>query len=327
VSYLDPTGLIYLAEVESKGKTNIQLNALTWLGDAGFLLNRIGVILLGLVPLFLVARGFARREAHAGRTGRTGAVARDHELGAPVGPLRPLAAQVPLAIGWLRQLRRVAAAETRLLAHERSLYFLIPLLGLVLWLSVDLSAGPFGAERVPVSSEVARSMFWTLVMFLFGTTTFFIGETIYREREEGLADTLHSYPVPEMAIIGGKVIANLLLCAGLVLVAFLTAVAYQLFHHGGPLDLKPFLVIFGFYLAPTVLLNERLVYQIGLSETQVDEGIAHTREKVARRAAQLRRGRGYEGISGSDVRLEYRSDQQYRGADQTALLLVLNGAF
>jgi ABC-type transport system involved in multi-copper enzyme maturation permease subunit len=274
VSYLDPTGLIYLAEVEGTGKTNIQLNALTWLGGPGFLLNRIGVVLAGLIPLLLVAHGFARREASAGRAGRTGAVAHDHELGHPVGPLRPLPAQVPLAIGRLRQLRRVAAAEIRLLSHERSLCFLIPLLAVILWSSVDLSSGPFGAERVPVSSEVARSMFWTLVMFLFGTTTFFIGETIYREREEGLADTLHAYPVPEMAIIGGKVIANLVLCAGLVAVAFLTAIAYQLIHRGGPVDLRPFLVIFGFYLAPTVLLMVTLAAALSIAARSKPGGYA-----------------------------------------------------
>lgn len=273
VSYLDPTGLIYLSEGVAKGKTNPELNALTWIGDWGFVANRVGVLLVGLVPLFLVARGFARREARAGLGGRAPA-AHDPGLGAPVGPLRPLAGHVTLAIGKLRQLRRVAAAETRLLSHERSLFFLIPLLAVILWSSMDLAAGPFDAERVPVSSEVARGMFWTLVMFLFGTTTFFIGETIYREREEGLADMMHSYPVPEVAIIGGKMIANLLLCAGLVGVAFLTAVAYQLFHHGGPLDLKPFIVFFGLYLVPTVLLMVALAAALSIAARSKPGGYA-----------------------------------------------------
>jgi len=74
----------------------------------------------------------------------------------------------------------------------------------------------------------------------------------------------------------------------------------------------------------SVLLNERLVYQMGLSETQVEEGVARTREKVARRAAQLRRGRGYEGISGSDVILV--DDGLASGFTMRAALTALRAA-
>lgn len=74
----------------------------------------------------------------------------------------------------------------------------------------------------------------------------------------------------------------------------------------------------------SVLLNERLVYQIGLSETQVEDGVSRTREKVARRAAQLRRGRGYEDISGSDVILV--DDGLASGFTMRAALAALRAA-
>ena len=51
----------------------------------------------------------------------------------------------------------------------------------------------------------------------------------------------------------------------------------------------------------SVHLNERLVREIGLSEAQVEAGVARTREKVARRSADLREGRSYAAVSGADV--------------------------
>ncbi len=278
MSYLDPTGIIYLSEVVAKGKTNVELNALTWMMDGGFFLNRIAVLLLGLVPLVVVAGRFSRHEAQARALRRTDPHGEQppaaRRLLTPVTPLRPLTNQVALAISTVRQLRRVAAAEIRLLSHERSLFILVPLLAVVLWSSMETRTGPFDAEIIPVSSEVARGMFWTLVMFLFGTTTFFIGETLYREREEGVADMLHCYPVPETAIIGGKVLANLVLCAALVGVALLTAVAYQLVHKGGPIELKPFATLFGGYLVPTVFIMVAVAAALSLAARSKPGGYA-----------------------------------------------------
>lgn len=51
----------------------------------------------------------------------------------------------------------------------------------------------------------------------------------------------------------------------------------------------------------SVLLNEQLVHQIGLSSSQVEDGISYTREKVARRNVELRHSRGYEAVAGAEV--------------------------
>jgi len=50
-----------------------------------------------------------------------------------------------------------------------------------------------------------------------------------------------------------------------------------------------------------VLLNEPLVQRLGLSPAQVDDGIARTREKVARRKASLREGRDDAALRGAEV--------------------------
>ena len=48
-------------------------------------------------------------------------------------------------------------------------------------------------------------------------------------------------------------------------------------------------------------LNDALVRGIGLSEEEVEAGVARTREKVARRNAALREDRSYAAVIGSDV--------------------------
>lgn len=48
----------------------------------------------------------------------------------------------------------------------------------------------------------------------------------------------------------------------------------------------------------SVHLNDRLVRELGLSEAQIEEGIARTREKVMRRAADLRVGGHYAAVKG-----------------------------
>jgi putative phosphoribosyl transferase len=48
-------------------------------------------------------------------------------------------------------------------------------------------------------------------------------------------------------------------------------------------------------------LNDALLREIGLSETEVEAGVARTREKVARRNAALRENRDFAAVTGSDV--------------------------
>jgi len=53
----------------------------------------------------------------------------------------------------------------------------------------------------------------------------------------------------------------------------------------------------------SVHLNDRLVRELGLSRTEIEQGIARTREKVKRRDAALRAGQSYAALRGSHVAL------------------------
>ncbi len=262
-AYLDPTGLLWLGEVLGKGKTNAEMNAFRWMMDPGFLANRAVLLLGAIVPILLVARGFARWEAMAGtgahvsrRSSRAAAASRPAPpvAAALSGSLQPLPEHVRLLTGGLRQFGRVLATEFRLLLHERALFFLPLLLVLLILTSFGSTSGPFESEMIPVTSQVVRETYGILLIFLFGTTIFFAGESAFRERETGLSEMLHSCPVPESAMVFGKAVANVVVSLAFVLVALVTVSVYQIVQRGGPIDPRAFVAYYVVLLLPTILL-------------------------------------------------------------------------
>lgn len=259
-AYLDPTGLLWLGEVIGKGKTNAEMNAFLWMMDTGFLVNRLVLLAGAIVPVYLVAREFARREAMAGTGARAAkrasraAAAAAPARGAAAGSLRPLPEHVRLLTGGIRQFGRVLATEFRLLLHERALFFLPLVLVLLILTSFGATSGPFESEMIPVTSQVVRETYGTLLLFLFGTTVFFAGESAFRERETGLADMLHACPVPEAALVFGKAVANVVVSIAFVLVALVTVSIYQGVKGGGAIDPRAFVAYYVVLLLPTILL-------------------------------------------------------------------------
>lgn len=73
----------------------------------------------------------------------------------------------------------------------------------------------------------------------------------------------------------------------------------------------------------SVLLNEGLVRQLGLSETQIEDGIARTRAKVARRAAELRPGAALEPAGAAVILVD---DGLASGFTMRAALTALRAA-
>lgn len=277
-TYLDPTGVFWLAEVMGKGKTNVEQNAFGWMVDGGFAINRIVVVALAAALVAYVARGFGRWEALAagGRAararGRSRAARPDTRAGdaaAPAAPapagsaLRPLPAGLRLSTGALRQFGRVAGAELRLLSHERALIFLVPLLVLILMTSIETTTGPFESEAIPTTSHVVRATYGILLLFLFGTTTFFAGESAFRERDANVADMLNTCPVPESAVVFGKAAANVIVSLILIAVAGVALSIYQVANGGGAVEMRPFVAIYGAGLLPTVLLMTSIALLLG----------------------------------------------------------------
>ncbi|MFN0151402.1 MAG: ABC transporter permease/M1 family aminopeptidase [bacterium] len=265
---LDPSGLLWLAEVAGKGKTNAEQNALGWMMDLGFLVNRIVVIGGALVVVVLTALRFARWHALTGQGDGGGARKRRAAAPAPAaiapalttlaGGLAPLPATFRLETGHAVQFGRVLSTEFRLLMQERALFFLPLLLAFILFTSVEARTGIFDAEMIPVSSEVIRQSFGIFLLFLFGTTTFFVGESAFRERDTGISDMLHALPVPEAAIVFGKAVANIAVSLAFMSVAFVTLSIYQLANRGGAIDVAPYLYFYGLNLFPTVLFMTAL---------------------------------------------------------------------
>src|SRR6185503_5840516 len=140
---------LWLIEVVGKGKTNAEQNAIGWMMDGPFLVNRLVVLGAAATIVTLTALRFARWQALTGHgvgseARRRGKGARSAKRvsgsdwnGEPRAPLQPaigpalitqgvgfapLPAAFRLEMGRGAQFGRILAAEFRLLMHERSLF-------------------------------------------------------------------------------------------------------------------------------------------------------------------------------------------------------------
>jgi ABC-2 type transport system permease protein len=158
------------------------------------------------------------------------------------------------------QFAAAVGAEFRLLAYERGLIILVPLL--IFLCSLDLhSFGPaYGSPLVPLSSGYAANSVRPLLILLCGVIIFYTGEMIHRDRELRVEAAIWSKPVPDWVLLLSKFAAILLLALGLVLLVGLTAIILQLFR-GSTVDLFPYLIIY------TVILLPTLVFMTGAAVT------------------------------------------------------------
>ncbi len=243
LAYVEPSGQAWLAEKVARDRGNAWLNATPIRPDLGLALNRLALIGLGAGALYLTLRrwraleqdGEFAGEVARGRLARAfsfalgrpaavpdlysnwaGSAAVPHAEPAPRGPLT-----------WLSQSAGSLGAELRLLAAERSLWIMLPMIMLLAGVDSVSHAGPFSVRVYPVSSEFAQQMVPTLLLLLCGTTIFYTGEVFHRDDESGVRAIVYASPVSNSALILSKLAAMLLLSVGMVVLTVLTALVSQ----------------------------------------------------------------------------------------------------
>lgn len=157
--------------------------------------------------------------------------------------------------GALARLGQFAAAvrmEFKLLRAERSLIILAPLVVLLSSVELNSYGGAFGASLFPLSSVYAPNSARALVMLLGGLTLFYTGEIFHRDRELKVEPLLWSLPVPDWLLLLRKYVAMLLLASGLMVLFMLTALALQLYRGLAPVELRPYLVVYGLIVLPSI---------------------------------------------------------------------------
>lgn len=243
LAYVEPSGQAWLSEQVARGRGNAWLNENPIQADLGLWINRAVLVALGTAALAWTF--IAWRPAHAdieyadevqpGRLQRWLAWARgrpqtvvdrytDWGGRAAVPRVEPARARPST---WLAQLGGCLATELRLIAAERSLWIMLPIVMLLAGVDSVSHAGPFQVRVYPVSSEFAQQMVPTLLILLSGTSIFYTGEVFHRDDWNGLRGILYATPASNSTLLLAKLGAMLLLSAGMVGLTVLTAIVSQ----------------------------------------------------------------------------------------------------
>ncbi len=274
LAYIEPSGQAWLSEQVARGRGSAWLNEHTIRPDLGLWINRAVLVALGIGSLAWTCAVWRPEEADAeyggelrpGRLkrwfswarGKTPAVADLYTSWsgrAAVPRVEPAPAN---AATWLAQLWGCLVTELRLVAAERSLWIMVPIVMLLAGVDSVSHVGPFQVRVYPVSSEFAQQMVPTLLILLAGTTIFYTGEIFHRDDSSGLRGILYATPASNSTLLLAKLGAMLLLSSGMVLLTVLTALVSQAVQWYGIdgrmyLDLAPYGPVLLRVVLPSIL--------------------------------------------------------------------------
>jgi ABC-2 type transport system permease protein len=267
---VDPTGFRWLNETWLKLDRGARFYNTARIGlDAGFLLSRAGFAALGLLAVGLAQRDLARRLRSADRPrrkpGKTGLIARwkarrRQRAAARVpaailgdAPLATLAMR-SRAVGFLRGTWTTAGTEVRNLLSSPAIY-LFAVLILIQTLGSNLvTLGAFQTKMLLTPGQLAVGTMGVLSFLLCFLLMFYTVESIERDRTTGFSALAYTAPTPTGALLFGKALANSLVGLLVVAATFVGCAIALLVQGKVGLDLRPFLLVWGLLLVPTLLL-------------------------------------------------------------------------
>lgn len=222
--------------------------------SASFLLSRLGFALAGLLLVDL-----ARRRV-AGRLHRSPRVRREAAPGIAQGlPAAASASLSALAMrsrppGFLAGAWSVLRFELRELRSQPGLYIFIPAILLFLFILYRETYGYFFSPLLLTPGVAAMRGMAFLLMGLGLLFLFYTVESLERERTTRVAPLIHASPVLSGAIVAGKVMASLVVLVIALVGAFLVAALSIAGQGQVPVEVRPFLVVWGLLLTPTLIV-------------------------------------------------------------------------
>jgi ABC-type transport system involved in multi-copper enzyme maturation permease subunit len=285
LAYIEPSGQAWLSEKVARGRGNAWLNENPIDPDLGLWLNRAALVAIGIAALAwtVVAWRPADTDSEVGgevqpgrvrrwlrwASGRPQAVAdryTDWSGRTAVPRVEPAGATLST---WLAQLRGCLATELRLIAAERSLWIMVPIVMLLAGVDSVSHVGPFQVRVYPVSSEFAQQMVPALLILLAGTTIFYTGEVFHRDDTSGLRGILYATPASNSTLLLAKLGAMVLLSACMVGMTVLTALvsqAVQWYRIDGRwyLDLVPYGPVLLRVVLPSILFLSTLALGVNV---------------------------------------------------------------
>ncbi|MCE9595127.1 MAG: hypothetical protein K8S98_13155 [Planctomycetes bacterium] len=274
LAYWEPSGMIWLDEAIAKDRGNAWLNEHPIDVDLGFVLNRLALVLIGVGALVLTIRRYPKLDTEsepppttralftriwAWLRGAQTTVADRYEVWvgqARVPQVEPAERGLRL---WFATLKSSFITELRLLAAERSLWIMVPLVMLFAGATVGRLYGPFSLPLYPVSSEYAARMVNALFLLLAGTTIFYTGEVFHRDDANGVRPILYATPASNGAFLLSKyaaMVAVALAMSGLAAATAMMNQAVRWWMSGASarVELRPYLEIGAHVLLPSILV-------------------------------------------------------------------------
>lgn len=257
-SAFDLWGARWLSDVIFRADRSVEYyNTAALVFDTPFLLNRLFVLVGAALAILTTILHLRRRARGVGPTGGRGLVV------APSAPdLRP----VSTAPRWrelnmtsktptvLQAAWEMARADMLQLRSQPGAYLFIGFAMLLTLESAGSVRGVFDSQVILTSGGLAVHLVELLTVVSCLMLMFHIVEALDRFRRPGIHGLIASTPVRDAAILLGPSMS----CAALLLITLAccaaVAVAMQAMQQAAPIDLMPFVLVWGNLLAPTFLV-------------------------------------------------------------------------
>jgi hypothetical protein len=339
---LDPLLLYFSGISFYAGRSSDWLNQVTVSYDGYMIINRVLVVVASLVCLAILYARFSiverdRSAAHTGQASIFNLAPRAERLYSEAGgfPRADVAEPAYSASGrhvtipqvsavtsgmraGLGQFAAVLGVEFRLLRAERSLVVVAPLVTLLC--GVELAAFEMVPE-VSYSATYASRIANVLLLFLFGISVFYVGETMHRDRECGIEPVLWSAPAPDLVILGAKLAATLLLSISLIALAALTAIGLQIYRGHAPLDIQIYVMTCSVILIPSAVFMTAA--SVALNSILREKYVTYAVSLAVGGGFYYLAGQGYTGWLSNPIlyRLWTPSDLAAGGSNLTRILV------
>src|SRR5215203_3630009 len=256
--YADPSGFRWLKEswlFTDRGIAFYNTRPMTF--DAPFLLSRAGFTLVGLLLVDLSRRHFTVRLRRPARARQAEVpTAASGEILAADRPLAALGMKSRLA-GFFESTFAVARFELQELRSQPGLYIFIPFILLFLYVLYRDLYGAFDTALSPLllTPGTAATRGMSFLTFALGLLLlFYTVESLERERTWDVAPLFYTTPVPTGAVVAGKILANTAVLGVALLGAFGVAALSMSGEGRVPMEVRPFLVVWGLLLLPTMIV-------------------------------------------------------------------------
>ncbi|PTL83475.1 M1 family aminopeptidase [Vitiosangium sp. GDMCC 1.1324] len=259
---LDPAGFRWLLETWIKVDRGVDFYNTSPIGlDATLLLNRVLYLALGLLAVAWSQRHLARAMHGGSRSARPRAVPMP-DTGTPSESLPVIEVTAPLsslgmevrAPGLLSGLATVAGAELRGLLRQPGLYLFTPLILLQTIENTLYQVGSFDTPLLATPGRFAVESMGQATLLVCLLLMFYTVESLEREHACGFAPIHDATPLRTASVLLGKGLANGVVGVAIMLAVGLAGVIAQLAQGRVPLNVGPYLLVWGLLLLPTFLL-------------------------------------------------------------------------